>query len=125
MTTAEHPCPECGTVRQAKSSDQLCGACSGGKRMRLTADEIAWAVAHAQQARAVSYAQTRAAKHPWLSLPEAAFELGISESRVSQLISKGTFAARKHPEGGKCKQVKASDVYAYVTCPTKKRTTTK
>lgn len=64
------------------------------------------------------YAAHKAARRPWLTIPEAAHELDLSESRISQLISGGAFALKPNVSS---RRVSAVDVYAYKPQPRKKR----
>lgn len=56
------------------------------------------------------YAARRAARHPWLTIPEAAHELNLSESRVSQLAAAGAFALKPNVSS---RRIAAVDVYDY------------
>lgn len=104
-----------------------------GMHRRVPASDIGWCLTEARRLRAQDaaadsrrYAIAKAARKPWLSLPEAARELDVSQGRISQLLNKGVFAHRKSPTRPGCKEVLAADVYAYTPRPEKKtRTKTK
>ncbi len=94
---------------------------------------VAFCLQEARQLRALDaekeirrYTEARVARKPWLTLPEAARELDVSQGRISQLIVKGALTHRKSPTRPGCKEVLAADVYAYTPSPEKKtRTKTK
>lgn len=56
------------------------------------------------------YAAHRAARHPWLTIAQAAHELGLAESRISQLITEGKLTPKPNSPS---RRVAAVDVYAY------------
>lgn len=56
------------------------------------------------------YAAQRAARHPWLTIAEAAHEIGVAQTRISQLISDGVLALKPNVNS---RRVAAVDVYAY------------
>ncbi|WMI32984.1 hypothetical protein SEA_PEGGYLEG03_43 [Arthrobacter phage PeggyLeg03] len=98
-----------------------------GMHHRIPEEDISFCVAEARKLRARAdverYTQFRVARKPWLTLPEAAKELDVSQGRISQLLSQGTFRHRKSPTRAGCKEVSAADVYAYTPTPSKKTRT--
>lgn len=94
---------------------------------RIPAEDISFCVAAARKLRAQAdvqrYIEVRVARKPWLTLPEAAEALDLSQGRISQLLSQGTFRHRKSPTRAGCKEVSAADVYAYTPTPEKKTRT--
>ena len=133
-------CPGCGKVRQTRNGKICyCAECIRGTGA-LPGGSIQWMLQEAGRMRAggeappppdkpseeevqaatEAYKLQRAARHPWLTRFEAAAELGLSDGRVSQLISDGTLTP-KPGVAGRCRWVSALDVYNYQPRPTKKR----
>lgn len=129
-------CPGCGAVRGIVVH---CRACKKGTGL-LGGDGTAWMLRQAAMMRAQdaaiaaprptpdetdleaasdAYKRRRAARHPWLTIPEAAHELALSENRISQLISSGRFGIK--PDTGRRRLVASTDVYSYKSQPQKRR----
>lgn len=68
--------------------------------------------------QAEDYARRRAARHPWLTTEEAAFELGLTEGSIRQLINKGVLRLKPNV---KSRRVAAVDVYNYKPRPLKRK----
>lgn len=118
------PCPGCGKPRKTKRAEAFCNGCRKGTG-ELGQTGMEWMLDDAARIREAApspYAVARAARKPWISIQEAAFELNVSEGRISQLISAGALLARKDPDRARAKQVDAAEVYAYQPAPGKKRT---
>lgn len=124
-----NPCPGCGALRKTRSPDAYCHTCrKAGHRQDRGLPHIHWMLAEAARIREAGmptdrYPEIRAARHPWLTIAEAAHELDVTEGRVYQLIGDGTFTTRIDPRTRKRNQVRAADVFAYFPQLRKKRTT--
>jgi hypothetical protein len=100
--------------------------------LRVPKEDIAFCLeearklrAHAAEAEIRRYTEAKAARKPWLSIPEAAAELDVSQGRISQLLVKGVLAHTIIPNRRQRKFVSAADVYAYTPTPSKKTRTKK
>lgn len=117
-------CPGCGKVRQTRNGKICyCADCIRGTGA-LPGGSTAWMLAEAAKQRAAeaaiteaqleaateAYKRVRAVRHPWLTIGEAAAELGVQEPRISTLIAEGVLRTKP---GVKSRRVAAADVYAY------------
>ena len=60
-----------------------------------------------------NYKFLRASKHPWMDVKEAAFELDVTQQRISQLVTAGAIASRNDPRQPGKLQLRTADVLAY------------
>jgi hypothetical protein len=60
-----------------------------------------------------NYKFIRAFRHPWIDVKEAAFELDVTQQRISQLVTAGAIASRNDPRQPGKLQLRSADVYGY------------